>query len=197
MVHTRIRCAYCDDSRGADVDHFAPINHDYTRTFSWDNHLWSCPECNRRKSTRFPVVDGEEMLLNPVIEDWWEPLTLDSSSGVVAPKFDASGAENARGRETLNVFAPLTWESVVEGRYRAIAALKEAVELVLAHGDSRSSRQVLGKAVREDDYGVTGWFALGPGMHESPFAELRAGSPAIWRRFVRAAVADQYGDLTE
>jgi hypothetical protein len=48
-------------------------------------------------------------------------------------------------------------------------------------------------AVRRDNYGVAAWFALGPGIHESPFSNLKAQLPRMWRRFVRAATANQYG----
>jgi hypothetical protein len=47
-------------------------------------------------------------------------------------------------------------------------------------------------AVRRDNYGVAAWFALGPGIHESPFSNLKAQLPRMWRRFVRAATANQY-----
>jgi uncharacterized protein (TIGR02646 family) len=193
MAHTRNRCAYCDDSRGADVDHFAPINYDHTRTFLWDNHLWSCPECNRRKSMRFPVVGDQEMLLNPVIEDWWDLLTLDTSSGVVAPRFEASGVENRRGRNTLDIFKALTVEAVIEGRHRAIVALSDSAIKAVSEGDTRSTRKAVGSAVRQDDFGVAAWFALGPGVHEPPFSDLRTAYPGLWRRFVRATIAHQYG----
>lgn len=193
MAHTRNRCIYCDDSRGADVDHFAPIDYDHDRTFVWDNHLWSCPECNRRKSTRFPVLEGQEMLVNPVTEDWWHFLSLDTSSGVMAPSFDSGGEENARGRETLSVFKALTVEAVIEGRYRAIAALRDAAEEAVTRGDTRATRKALGTAIRQDDYGVASWFALGPGMHEPPFSDLRSGVPGLWRRFVRSTVSREHG----
>jgi hypothetical protein len=132
------------------------------------------------------------MLVNPVEEDWWNFLTLDTTSGLITPRFLPTGVEDERGIETLNVFKALTFESVIEGRHRTIAQLKNAAQAAVSEGDLRTTRERLLAAVRLDDYGVTAWFTLGPGATEEPFASLRAHRQ-LWRRFVRLSVAQQYG----
>lgn len=193
MASSRNRCAYCDDSRGADVDHFTPIAYDYKRTFLWENHLWSCPECNRRKATRFPVESGQPTLVDPVREDWWRFLSLDTASGVMAPAFSPAGEESKRGRDTLDVFSALTFEAVIEGRHRAITELRKAAADAVTKGNTRATRASLGKAVAHDEYGVASWFALGPGKDEPPFLDLRTGEAGLWRRYVRMTVAREHG----
>jgi hypothetical protein len=191
MARIRNRCAYCDDSRAADVDHFWPLSPHYTKAFEWHNHLWSCPECNRRKSARFPVVSGVPLLVNPVEENWWDFLTLDTGSGVLAPRFDAAGHMDPRGAATLDVFRPLTYEPVIEGRFRSIERLRKAAQKTIDMGDAREAEEALGQAITHDDFDVAAWFALGPGAQEEPFATLTKDH-CLWRRFVRLTVRQQH-----
>src|SRR5438067_10962593 len=66
MSGRRWRCYYCSDSRGSDVDHFVPISVDFSRTFDWLNHQWSCTDCNRRKSRRYEADHlGAPLMLDP------------------------------------------------------------------------------------------------------------------------------------
>lgn len=57
MAGPTTRCFYCGDSRGAEVDHFVPIEADYSATFRWSNMLLSCGPCNRSKG-KTPVTAG-------------------------------------------------------------------------------------------------------------------------------------------
>ncbi|GAA2964245.1 HNH endonuclease [Microbacterium schleiferi] len=76
------RCAYCSDSLGADVDHFAPISEREELTFAWANLYWICTNCNRRKSRRFRTnpVTGEPLVLRPDVDRPWDFLYLDEYS---------------------------------------------------------------------------------------------------------------------
>ena len=131
------------------------------------------------------------MLVNPVEDNWWEFLTLDTGSGVMAPRYLETGFLDPRGLETLKVFKPLTYESVIEGRYRSIERLREAVQLAVDAGDNRETQKALGEAVTCDDFGVAAWFALGLGADEYPFDALRTNA-ALWQRFIRLTVRQQY-----
>ena len=59
------KCAYCESSlEQLQVEHFRPKRGGYYwLTYSWDNLLLSCPICNSRKGSKFPV------LLNKVVYD--------------------------------------------------------------------------------------------------------------------------------
>ena len=185
MAGTRNRCFYCSDGRGADVDHYVPISRDPSMTFVWKNLLWVCPECNRSKSSRSPVVEGV-WVLDPTVDDPWGHLILDTATGVVAPRY-LDGELDVRAVITLQLFKALTWEEVIEGRGRAIRRLRDGAHAIAEQGDTPRSRAELLRAVAEDDYGVARWFALWDGRVEDPFHAIRTGSPSLWRRFVAAA----------
>lgn len=71
MAGKRNRCLYCSDSRAADVDQYFPIAIDHSRAFAWSNLMWACPECNRRKATKFPIAAGQPLVIDPTREDPW------------------------------------------------------------------------------------------------------------------------------
>lgn len=191
MAGVRQRCFYCRDSRAADVEHFVPILHDASLTFAWTNLLWVCPECNRRKASRFPREAGLPLLINPVETDPWSHLVLDVATGRLAPRFLQDGALDKSGDTTLEVITPLNFESVTEGRLRVIRRLRSATGDLIRLGDTPETRRRLRHAVEEDDFGVTTWYVVREGRDESPFAELRTRLPYVWRRFAQwAAISD-------
>lgn len=193
MAGIRQRCFYCRDSRAADVEHFIPIARDASRTFVWTNLLWVCPECNRRKVSQFPVEGGVPLLLNPVDDDPWDHLILDTGTGNLAPRFLAEAVLDRVGEETIKVIAPLNFESVTEGRRRAIRRLRAAVCQLISSGDDPDARRRLRQAVEDDDFGVAAWFFRAEGRAESPFAEFRASWPAVWRRFCAWSAREDHG----
>lgn len=91
------RCMYCEDSRGVDVEHYKPKARYPELVFDWANFLLVCARCNRRKSSRFPLLDkrgtslrastpadatrrppqASPVLLNPRVEDPAQFLSLD------------------------------------------------------------------------------------------------------------------------
>lgn len=195
MAGSRGRCFYCSDSRGADVDHYWPIARKFVSTFEWGNLLWVCPECNRKKSARFPVDGvGGALLVDPTLEDPWSFLVLDVSSGVLAPRFNDEGEQKLRGAATLQTIDLLNFEVIVEGRARTIRRLREAVGNSLDDGDTPVSRAAIVRAVRDDEYGVASWFILWEGRDSAPFDEARARQPALWRLFARRSLIEQYGN---
>jgi 5-methylcytosine-specific restriction endonuclease McrA len=188
MAGTRNRCFYCSDSRAADVDHYVPIAVDYRRAFSWNNLLWVCPECNRRKSARFPMKDGQPQLIDPTRRDPWQHFTLATQTGWVAPRFH-DNIEDILGRETLAVLDTLNFEVVAEGRAEVIHRLRSAAEVAAVAPDRAGSAPDLWREVRYDERGVSAWFALWDGQREDPFDSIKRSRPVIWRHFVRAVAA--------
>jgi uncharacterized protein (TIGR02646 family) len=185
MAGVRNRCFYCSDSRAADVEHYWPIAIRYELTFTWKNLLWVCPECNRRKVSRFPVGDGGvPQLVDPTLVDPWQHFTLATSTGWVAPRFHGA-IEDVVGRETLNVLATLNFEAVAEGRLETVRRLHDAALTAAAVEDSAANAKALWKEVGYDERGVAAWFAFWDGQREEPFASLKATRPRIWRHFVR------------
>ncbi len=59
MCSGNVRCAYCEDAGATDIEHFRPKSLYPERVFVWENYLYACSDCNRRKGPRFSVmVDG-------------------------------------------------------------------------------------------------------------------------------------------
>lgn len=99
MCSGAMRCAYCEDSARDQVEHIAPKDWYPERVFVWENYVYACGPCNRRKSNKFalfsqtsgqridltrsrndPVVPpepGDPLLLNPRAEDPSTWLMLD------------------------------------------------------------------------------------------------------------------------
>ena len=56
-----VRCAYCEDSAGDEVEHILPKNLFPERTFAWPNYAFSCGPCNGPKGNRYGVVQGNSV----------------------------------------------------------------------------------------------------------------------------------------
>lgn len=56
-------CGYCgtftDIGHDAEVDHFFPVAKDTAAAFiyNWENYIWSCPMCNRKKSNHLELLN--------------------------------------------------------------------------------------------------------------------------------------------
>lgn len=53
------RCVYCEDSLGCEVEHIRPKSIYPENCFSWENYVYACGFCNKRKSSKFAVFDGQ------------------------------------------------------------------------------------------------------------------------------------------
>lgn len=66
MAGRKVRCYFCNDSRGTDIEHFWPKNRYPERVFEWLNMLLVCSGCNRLKAEQFPFdQDGQPLLIDP------------------------------------------------------------------------------------------------------------------------------------
>jgi uncharacterized protein (TIGR02646 family) len=52
------RCVYCEDSLGCEVEHIRPKSFYPESCFNWNNYVYACGLCNKRKSNKFAVFDG-------------------------------------------------------------------------------------------------------------------------------------------
>jgi 5-methylcytosine-specific restriction endonuclease McrA len=184
MASVRGRCFYCSDGRGADVDHFIPIDIDFRQTWRWPNLLWVCPECNRKKGATFPIANGRPLLIDPTAVDPWSQLILDVSTCVLAPRFHGVVADQT-GVETLRVLDILNFEGVVAGRARTMRRLVAAAGKVAAGPDRPATGGEMWREIDEDDYGVAAWFALWEGQDMMPFSVIKETQPQMWRHLVR------------
>ena len=110
MARGAVRCMYCDDSRGTDIDHFEPLERAPLRAFVWLNHLLACSFCNSNtKHRQYPVnAAGTCLLVDPAAEDPAEHLRLMLATGTYDPL-------SPKGEQTIQVFG-LNRADLVKGR---------------------------------------------------------------------------------
>ncbi|WP_182312943.1 HNH endonuclease [Streptomyces sp. SCUT-3] len=94
-----VRCMYCGDSQGTDIDHFQPIALAPLRAFDWLNHFLACSHCNsNQKRDRYPCgEDGDCLLVDPGREDPYDHLRLVLTTGEYR-------ARTPKGEVTIEVF---------------------------------------------------------------------------------------------
>ncbi|HWL01567.1 MAG TPA: HNH endonuclease [Microbacteriaceae bacterium] len=192
MAGTTERCSYCSDSLGATVDHFLPITPHFEHTFDWRNLYWICDNCNRRKSAKmtFDPATGQPLVVRPDRECPWDFLYLDTETGVITPRVHAPMFEpDRRGHETLRALPVLGFEPVLEGRRREIRRLLGAGHRALETRGTDEARAVI-LAFKEEHHGVKSWIAHHEGSEESPWREIKAESPRLWRRLVTTSLLD-------
>lgn len=186
MSGRRARCMFCGDSRGMDIDHFWPVVPYKNRTFLWENLLWVCTECNRKKGNRFDLDEaGRPLLIDPTAEDPWDFLFFDTHTGIIKAKCDpATGAFSPKGTHTTDSgILPMNIEAVTEGRQRTARNLRRAVDTFLDTAPTHLdvARSELLEVVRDnDDYGLIAWYFLREGSQEEPFRRCRESYPDVW-----------------
>jgi len=121
---------------------------------------------------------------------------MDTDTGWLAPRYWL-GNYDPKGTATLEILEPINHESATEGRMRIITRLRDAVSAIPGDGSSRkaiddSLRKLLDE-VRQDDYGISAWFAIWDGKDEDEFRNLNIRNAAAWRRFVRFSINVRYG----
>jgi len=97
MCSGLVRCSYCEDSLGHQVEHIWPKSWYPELTFVWHNFLFSCGVCNGRKNASFAIIHegalqklvrrrgaprmpppgGPAALIDPRREDPLDYLTID------------------------------------------------------------------------------------------------------------------------
>ncbi|MGA5122563.1 HNH endonuclease [Streptomyces pseudogriseolus] len=94
-----VRCMYCGDNLGTDIDHFKPIARDPLSAFIWENHFLACTHCNsNKKRDQYPCSpSGECLLVNPSREDPYDHIRLNLPTGKYQGRTE-------KGRETIRVF---------------------------------------------------------------------------------------------
>ena len=192
MAGVRARCMYCEDSRGADIEHFWPKVTYVQRIFDWLNMLLICTPCNRQKNDRF-VLDaaGQPLLIDPTTDNPWDFLFYDFHTGIVTARYDpATGLPRPKGEHTTDPRTlPINIQAVTEGRLRTQRNLCRAVHgfIAAAEGgnDEAAARAELLKAVHDNDgFGLVQWFFLRDGSSEPPFRDLQLGNPIAWQAVI-------------
>jgi uncharacterized protein (TIGR02646 family) len=121
MANNRLRCFYCEDSRGTDIEHFWPKGRFPARAFAWLNMLLVCSGCNNQKGSQFPCDgQGRPLLIDPTAENPWDHLYYDAETGELAARW-IPGDEtwDGKGQTTIDpAILPLNNETIGAIHYR-------------------------------------------------------------------------------
>lgn len=124
------RCMYCDEGHGHQIEHFRPKAIYNQETFTWENLLWVCGECNSQKNANF-----DERLLNPTSDDPLEELQLTSEG-----RFNAQ--PNSRGSLTLERIPRLRAQQLIDGRKLAFDHIKLVLTTWFPTADTEAKAKV-------------------------------------------------------
>lgn len=86
-------CGYCGKAiivsrRGFEIDHFVPIDTDSSRKTDYNNLVFSCFTCNRKKSQKWPTQNkdlchnGQEGFVDPTTEEYDTHLGRNESGSI-------------------------------------------------------------------------------------------------------------------
>lgn len=123
MAPGLMRCMYCEDSMGTDIDHFRPKSDYPENTFVWENYYLACSHCNsNQKRNEFPLMPGGSPgLIDPCADDPYDHLDFSPSTGFYKER-------DERGEHTIRVFG-LNREVCVKGRRNAWVVLESIIVL--------------------------------------------------------------------
>ncbi len=193
MAGKRSRCFYCEDSRGAEIEHFWPKSVYAARVFDWLNLLLVCSGCNRLKGAQFPLdALDKPLLIDPTSDNPWDHLFFEPKTGMLVARWDAeTDSPDPKGLATTDpALLPLNIESITEGRRRVVRRLMRAVGGYLSEsaypGRRTEALRILKEAISDnDDYGLTPWFFRQNGQGSEPFRSLRKKDPDAWTEILR------------
>lgn len=166
MAPGRVRCMYCEDSQGTDIEHFYPKTTFPQKAFEWENYLLACSHCNsNEKRDEFPLdADDRPLLIDPTAEDPLDHLALSPRTGKYRPR-------GPKGQPSIEVFG-LARAILEEGRKDAWTALEVLLvryaSLSAAYQVKRADR--IAQAVQR--YPFSGVFAYMLHIAKGPGAEL-------------------------
>lgn len=184
---TRRRCAFCSDSRAADIEHFWPKSVYPGQAFRYDNLLLLCPECNRVKGRRFPVDEaGLPLLVNPVSDDPWDVLFFVPTTGWIDARITGISKtgeliRDTRGVATLHILGEiLNSTPSLEGRKTSWNLLVSRLEALLEDTTAVPNSQF--ELFELDDSFGLGEFLLNREGKENPHVRsLRERAPQRWK----------------
>lgn len=190
MMGEHERCMYCLDSHGTDVEHFWPKTPYPERLFLWPNLLLCCAECGRLKGDRFPLAEGQPLLIDPTTEEPWLYLDFDPTTGNVVARFDVDANDwSPQGLKTVEVLQLDRREALAVGYRRTFRRLSAIVQRYLSEGIPNAAGLIA--ALRDaDDHGLLGWCFIGTGQTMPPFSNLRQQQPDAWAVCVSSIVGE-------
>lgn len=171
-------CMYCTCSEAGDIEHFWPKSEYVERMFLWENLLLCCGICGRMKLDKFPLANGQPLLIDPSSENPWEFLDFQPRTGNIVARTDpSSGEESPKGKATVEILQLNRRQRVANLYKKASVRVAEVVERILAEGFAARHIQELRNA---DGHGLLGWCFCGAGQGDLPYLTLRESDPHAW-----------------
>lgn len=152
-----LRCCYCELSEIDQVEHVFPKDLFPQMCFTWDNYLYACGPCNRRKSNKWWTFDGvtgvaseftrprgtpplppppNPLFISPRIDNPLDFLFLDTlDTFEFAPSDDHPGQTRYRAEKTI-LMLDLNREPVRKARENAFFAYARILESYVAAKDT-------------------------------------------------------------
>lgn len=152
----RVRCMYCEDSEATDIEHFYPKSRYPLKTFTWENYLLACSNCNSNyKRTLFPLsITGNPDLINPFEDDPFTHLALSLNTGkfvALTEKGNKSIAVFGLDRQTLERGRRDTWTAIcaLVTRYGSLDRTSQSEDVQsIIHALERISFSCVARVVR-------------------------------------------------
>lgn len=180
MAGARVRCMYCHDSHGGDIEHFWPKAPYPDRMFRRPNLLLCCTDCGRHKGDKFPLADGLPLLIDPTADNPWDFLEYDTETNSLVARFDVTlSAPSPQGSETVRILKLDRREAVSKGYHRTFKRLKATMDRFLKEPELDGST-LLADLQECDDHGLLGWFTRGTGRNDPTAARFRETFPETW-----------------
>jgi uncharacterized protein (TIGR02646 family) len=167
ICHGAVRCHYCEDSFGDEIEHIWPKTFYPDRAFVWQNYLLSCGSCNgTHKNDKFAVFDahgvqqdivrgknapviappvGPSLFIDPATEDPTDYITLDLQTGLFVPIHAKSSQQYKRAKYTIDTLALNKRDYLSKARRTAYASYKDALEVYATLKSSGASQDELAK----------------------------------------------------
>ncbi|HWN68611.1 MAG TPA: HNH endonuclease [Haliangium sp.] len=166
------RCAYCEDSLSAQIEHVKPKSLYPEATFSWENFLPTCGRCNSSKNAEFavfvphepkpvqvarpqghPVVPpraGEPALIHPRREDPLRFLILDLKDTFhIHPRPGLEGREQTRAQWTIEKLLKLNSDALAESRRDAFHGYRAHLREYIQERDANPDAAELARCIKQ------------------------------------------------
>lgn len=181
MAGKSVRCMYCSDSLGTDIEHFRPKTSYPTHAFCWPNMLLCCSRCGRLKGAPFPLDQaGQPLFIDPSLDDPWAHLNFLPETGALTMRewLEADNAVQCSKKGSLTAEVLLSDEAIHDGFLRTYRHLCRRVREFMTC--PTSAEHLLHTLSEEDTRGLLPWCFGRIGRTYPPFADLREQHAEVW-----------------
>jgi hypothetical protein len=186
VAGARVRCFYCSDSLGVELDHYWPKIAYPGRAFDFGNLMLVCGACNRRKGSRFPLDGlGRPLLIDPTLDDPWDVLFFDEVTGLLIPRVTPGPVQgeyvsNQRGVTVHEILGEvLNRDAVCQGR---VLSWHDLVRLLQEWCVSPTTAALFYSALEgRDQFGLGEWMLHREGAEAEDVRAARAQHEEAWR----------------